>query len=349
MNTGAFQVLDAANPDDRRQWITAWEAWPEREVFAHPDYVALEATGEGCRAIAAVLQLPEGGVLYPMLERIIGDGPHRDVTSPYGYGGPFHWGDVGRENATRFWDAFDEWARGERVVSEFVRFALPPTRVLSYPGTVERRQDNVARSLAPSLDEMWMEFEAKVRKNVKRAQRDGIEIVHDGGERLDDFLAIYLHTMQRRGAGDRYRFSREYFERLRAGLASHFRYFHALLNGRVVSSELVLVSADSVYSFLGGTREEAFEHRPNDLLKHAIIAWARDAGKQRFVLGGGLQPDDGIFRYKLAFAPAGRTPFCIGTRILDERTYATLATARLALAEREGRLHDAGFFPAYRA
>ena len=78
-----------------------------------------------------------------------------------------------------------------------------------------------------------------------------------------------------------------------------------LSEGRVVSTELVFVAAEHVYSFLGGTLTEALELRANDLLKHEIIRWARDAGRKTFVLGGGYGAADGIFRYKLSFAPKG--------------------------------------------
>jgi CelD/BcsL family acetyltransferase involved in cellulose biosynthesis len=110
---------------------------------------------------------------------------------------------------------------------------------------------------------------------------------------------------------------------------------------RVVSSELALVSATSAYSFLGGTREDAFALRPNDLLKVELIRWAKAAGRQRFVLGGGFEADDGIFRYKRSFAPHGLVPFEIGTRVLRPDVYDELT-------RRAGGPREPGFFPAYR-
>lgn len=154
--------------------------------------------------------------------------------------------------------------------------------------------------------------------------------------------------MDRRGADPRYYFPRSYFERLQHGLPGHFMYFHAVLEGEVVSSELVLVSAENVYSFLGGTLPATFNLRPNDLLKYEIIRWAGRAGKKRFVLGGGYQKDDGIYRYKLAFAPGGATPYHVGYRILDPELYEALMHNRADQPQPEGE-HSAGYFPAYRA
>ena len=118
----------------------------------------------------------------------------------------------------------------------------------------------------------------------------------------------------------------------------------------MVSSELVLVSEERVYSFLGGTLPEAFASRPNDLLKHEVALWARSRGKRQFVLGGGYQPDDGIYRYKLAFAPGGEADFCTYRHVCLPETYDALVQARAAKAEAEGEswAPPESFFPAYR-
>ncbi|NLI02598.1 MAG: GNAT family N-acetyltransferase, partial [Candidatus Fermentibacter daniensis] len=83
-------------------------------------------------------------------------------------------------------------------------------------------------------------------------------------------------------------------------------------------------SATAVYSFLGGTREEFFELRPNNLLKHRIVLWARDAGYESFLLGGGPGGEDGIFDYKKSFAPEGILDFHLACRVHDESLYGTL-------------------------
>ena len=320
-----FEVL---TPDDPR-WLERWQAWPEREVHAHPEYVRL-FEGEG-QPLCAV----DDGVLYPFLLR----SDPVDLVTPYGYGGAFR---TGEADADGFWRAFDAWAVEHGVVSELVRLSLFPERLLPYPGEREERLLNVVRDLEPGADELWMDYEHKVRKNVKKARRSGLRVeLDETAERLEDFLRLYEGTLDRREASDRYRFSRDFFEHVRDRLAGHFVYAHVLEGDRVVSSELALLSATSAYSFLGGTEESAFPLRPNDLLKVELMLWAKTAGKRRFVLGGGYRPGDGIFRYKRSFAPNGVVPFEIGKRILRAEAYD-------ALVERAGRSAEPGFFPAYR-
>jgi hypothetical protein len=191
-----------------------------------------------------------------------------DVITPYGYGGAFFWG-VDHDTVSRhFWGAFDEWAAQQSIVSELVRFALFDDELLPYPGEREQRLVNVVRDLAPTADELWMDCEHKVRTNVKKARRSGVRVEFDpSGVRLDDFLRLYLDTLDRRARRRGYRFPRAFFERL----PGQRLYVHALHGDDVVSSELVLLSEQTAYSFLGGTDSKAFELRPNDLLKWELI------------------------------------------------------------------------------
>jgi hypothetical protein len=333
----SFHVWNA----DSAEWLAHWSSWPEREIYAHPGYVSLEED-EHTRALCSGWRSDEGSVLYPFLLRDLRGEPFgvdaSDVITPYGYGGAFFWGRDRDAVARAFWPAFDEWADEAHVVSEFVRFALFDEHLLPYPGEREQRLVNVVRDLEPSADELWMDCEHKVRKNVKSARRAGVTIEFDpAGERLDDFLRLYEHTLERREAPERYRFPRAFFERL----PHEYVYVYALHGDKVVSSELVLLSELNAYSFLGGTDSEAFELRPNDLLKWELILWAKQAGKRRFVLGGGYAVDDGIFRYKRSFAPRGLVPFFVGRRVLQPALYAELT-------QKAGG-GDPGFFPAYRS
>jgi hypothetical protein len=359
MGEREFQVLDASNDGDALQWATLWGAWPAREVFAHPAYVSLYASGHS-RPLCATWGSENVGVLYAFLLRDLtvepfwpaGIPPAWDIVTPYGYGGAFTWGErKGTGVEAEFWRHFDAWANGQNVVSEFVRFSLFPKTLLPYPGDLTERSQNIVRDLELDADALWMDFEHKVRKNVNRARREGVVVKVDAtGEALEDFLAIYRSTMDRRNAEKLYYFPEVYFRQIALGLPGQFAYFHACHGARIVSSELVLVSADTVYSFLGGTIEDTYELRPNDLLKYEIMLWARQLGKRRFVLGGGYSPDDGIYRYKRTFAPRGSVPFFTGARILNQGLYEALVQSSQSVAGQRGTaLPRQGYFPAYRA
>jgi hypothetical protein len=349
--------LDHAVPEERAQWVAWWEAWPDREVFAHPHYVELFAR-PGDRVLCAGRRTDSGGVLFPFLLRPLTAEPWSDpaetawdLVGPYGYGGAFAW-NYSADQAAEFWKQVEDWLREHAVVSSFVRLSLFPDQLLAFPGTVELNAPNVVRSLDLTPDELWHAYEHKVRKNVNRAKQSQLAVEIDpAGRRLDEFLAIYYSTLDRREASGTYFFPREFFAALVRNLAGQFVFVHILHNQQVVSSELVLVSARHVYSFLGGTLAEAFPLRPNDLLKHEVILWARQLGKRAFVLGGGYGGEDGIYRYKKSFAPQGSVDFLVGKAIHDRAGYERLLARRRDWETQQGNPWQPkpGYFPEYRA
>ena len=321
------------------------------DVFFLPEYGRLYETAGDCECRSFVYTGEDGTVQHLYLMRPVPwklDGvQYYDVVTPYGYGGPvLTRGTATPEFLRRYYGAWEEHCRENRIVAEFLRFHLfdnAPLR-LAYPGQVGKVSDNVVRRLEPSLDEMWMEFAHKVRKNVKKAASAGLTVQTDAdGRRLDDFLQIYYQTMERNHADSFYYFDRAYFQALVDTLPGHFQFFHVLSEDKVISTELVLCGQDYVYSFLGGTLEEYFPLRPNDLLKYEIIRWSRDTGHKAFVLGGGYGGNDGIYRYKKSFAPDADVPYYTGRWIHEPRVYEALT----ALRRNQGAMNEA-YFPQYR-
>lgn len=351
-----FRIYDAADRADTVNWISAWEDWPLREIFAHPNYVTLYADGLNSRALCAVWRSAAGSVLYPFVLRDVRAEPWcrknvpplTDIVTPYGYGGAFAWDVQDRPVLARaFWRAFDRWAMENNVVTEFIRFSLFTENVLPYPGERVFNRQNVVRNLKLSDETMWMDFKHKVRKNVTRARKSGVKIESDASmQGFEDFLRIYRHTLDRWNAAEDNYFSEEYFEELTSGLPGQFIFFHATLQNIVISTELVLISAKNVYSFLGGTDDAYFDVRPNDLLKYEIIRWAKANQMDHYVFGGGFRAEDGILKYKKAFAPNGILPFYVGTRVFNPSWYEQLIQDRKKMDP--SWAPEKNFFPLYR-
>jgi hypothetical protein len=349
--------LDNLMSDQRAKWCDLWQAWPGREVFAHPDYVKLFAQPVD-RVMCAVMEMADGGILFPFLLRPLArelwsqtSESACDIVSPYGYGGAFAW-NCSENNASIFWNEFEAWAGANKVAASFVRLSLFLDQQVPFKGSVASDRLNIVRSLNQTPEELWRDFEHKVRKNVNCAKRADltVEIDHQG-RRLDEFLKIYYTTMERCGANGSYYFTKELFQSLIRNLVGHYAFFHAISNGTIVSTELVLVSANNIYSFLGGTLSEAFAQRPNDLLKYEIILWGCRTGKKAFILGGGYDGEDGIYRYKKSFAPNGIMPFYVGRQVYDQVAYDRLILKRRVYEENQGKAWKPipGYFPEYRA
>ena len=333
------------------QWDQVVRSFPDYDVFYLSGYSAAFMQESPKNGIPMLLLYEDGAdraitvVLrrdIALDEKFVGKleaSRYYDLITPYGYGGFLgHVSDWDRLN-----HAYDNYCLEHHYVCEFVRFSLFSDYQNHYNGEVESRTHNVVRSLDMPLEEMWMDFKQKVRKNVKKANSFGLQIIVESeGSYLDDFLRIYYGTMDRSDAKEEFYFSKSFYEKL-ATMDENIVYFHVVHEGKIISTELVIYGAENAYSYLGGTDRDSFDVRPNDFLKYEIIKWAKAKGLKNFVLGGGYGQDDGIFQYKACLAPNGICAFYIGRKIFDRQAYDHL----IALRGEESL--DERFFPKYRS
>lgn len=334
--------------NDYEKWDEIVKSFPNYDVFYLSRYVkafTLHGNGEPLlvnyengsdRAINVVFRrdISKDKYFTGKLE----ENKYFDLTTPYGYGG--FWGNV--RDTENLMKEYDEYCVYSSYICEFVRFNLFSNYKDYFNGEIETRTHNVIRNLEIPIEEIWMNFKHKVRKNVKRGINNNLQIILDPtGEYLDDFLRIYYSTMDRTNSANEYYFSKNFFETLNY-MKDNIMYFHVLYQGNIISTELVIYGTENCYSFLGGTDNEFFNVRPNDFLKYEIIKWALNKGIKNFVLGGGYGSDDGIFQYKSSLAPDGIVDFYIGKKVFNKAKYNELVKIR------GEEITDSSFFPLYR-
>lgn len=342
------EVLDART--DRHRWISLWEA-TGREPFAHPGYCEAVAS-ESDTAVALVVEYEDGRALVPLITRFVtpakGRMALRDCVSPYGYGGPFFTGEARMDVVLR---RLQQWLSDEAFACAFLRLSIG---VSIEPGEVApgcqviATSENVVVDLARSEEQQWRHYAHKVRKNVNKARRLGCCVAVDQGfDAIESFMTVYQETMTRRSADEWFHFSKDFYHKLRSELPNNIVLFSVLdAAGTTVSTELVLQSDRRLYSFLGGTLQSAFPMAPNDLLKHTIINYGRASGYHEYVLGGGLKPEDGIFRFKLGFDPYGIQPY-LTARVIGDSAMYSAATGAVSLRDAYEDL-TAEYFPQFR-
>lgn len=365
-HTSSLRVLDAAVQEEAEEWLQFYGTYPEQEVFAHPEYVRLFS--RPCdRASCAIMRTAAGGILFPFLVRPLACEPWAaptelamDLISPYGYGGPYAWGCTEGERRA-FWSQFGVWVHEHQIVCVFVRLSIFPGERLEAPCDEKICLSdcdqsvcthNIVRSLDLDPDALLKDYDRKVPQNVNRALAQGLRFEVDStGERLDDFLHVYYSTMDRHQAASTYYFPKEFFLTLCEKLPGRYVFFHVVDGSHVVSTELDLLSARRMYSFLGGTLRDAFPKRPNDFLKHQAALYGRETGKTEYVLGGGHGGDDSLYRYKKSFAPHGSVPYRDCRMIVDLEEYHRLVDQRRSW-EASRLLNwqpEPRFFPEYRS
>nr|WP_307999864.1 GNAT family N-acetyltransferase [uncultured Merdimonas sp.] len=343
---------------DKEQWNQMVKSIKGYDVFYLNEYVSAFMHEDESNGIPVLLYYENGNdravnVVFKrdiakddkFAGKIEGD-IYFDLITPYGYGG-FLGTIMDYDSLNK---AYNKYCVDNNYICEFVRFELFSDYCQHYSGEVESRTHNVVRNLESPIDEIWMDFKQKVRKNVKRANKYALEVIVDeDGKYMDDFLCIYYGTMKRSEAKDQFYFSKGFFEEIMS-MNDNSVMFHVKFENKIISTELVIYGENNCYSYLGGTDSEYFYTRANDFLKYEIIRWAKEKGLHNFVLGGGYGVDDGIFQYKMNLAPHGVKEFYIGRKIFDATTYQKLVDIRcngnLVLKE---KLDDINFFPVYRA
>lgn len=329
----SFAILNPDSPE----WAFFFEDLPvdQQDVFYSASFARLfqRTINKEDEVRCATMNTAEGVLLYPFVKRNLGrlTGAERlsslhDIVSLYGRGGV-----VGTPGALRnvgsFYESLAAYFRENSVICSFDRFhpILGNEACVSLVTKVMDVGGFVVVDLRPEMNEVESSFKSSVRKDLRKGERNGVTcIVESNGKHLKDFLDIYYQTMSRNEASDFYYFSDEFFETLCKVLVGQFHFFYAMVDGCIVSCELVLHHGKYCHSFLGGTRKESLALCANPILKREILSFCKQLGCEYFLLGGGQAPNDGIFNFKKAYAPEGIRHSYVGGTCWDPETYERL-------------------------
>jgi hypothetical protein len=270
----------------------------------------------------------------------------RDVSSPYGYGGPAS--NHGQQLYAWFNESFVSWARENRVVTEFC--ALHPFMTAHQLGLLKAvpgiqpktRKDVVWVDLKGDFAE---QYHANRKAGIKKASKDGVNVVMGG--QPDVFIKMYRLTMLRKRAASRWYFTDEYLK----ALCDFGTVWYARVGALVQSAALMLLMRDgTAYYHLAANADDHTRAGANDLLVNEMAEFAARNGCKRFHLGGGAtsDPADPVLFFKSGFSDL-RAPAMSYFRVFDEQTYAGLCAEkkRREVAE-TGTEFGTSFEPFYR-
>jgi hypothetical protein len=296
------------------------EAATSEEFFRSRPFFEAEGVTHTLRIVGRDREL-----LTPLIVRSIGDGPHVDAISPYGYPGL-----AGPEGPPVDPASIDFGPTG--LVSLFLRHRL------GEPPLADASERNVVQIADPELPaKSRMSDRQQIRKNL----RSGYELrLLQGAETTAaeraGFLAAYEQTMRRTGAAERYFFSAAYFDRI---LEARQAWLALALapGGEVAAASIVVRSDGALHYYLSGSADSHLRDSPMKNVLATLVELSSEQGLP-LNLGGGISRGDRLEEFKRGFAnreEAWRT----SEIVCDAAAYARLSAGR-----------DSGdFFPAYRA
>jgi serine/alanine adding enzyme len=323
-----------------REWDELLNVHGLTDAYLSRGYVSASATLEPGEAKLLVHEARDGGVAFPLLVRPILHEPDvRDVTSPYGYGGPVGFGAVPPWKA--FYADYEGWCTDNRIITTFVRFhpllgnhreAARSMCVVPLAGTVAWRIE-AGRDLLAQL--------AKHHQRIVHRTTDFRVVQQEfADEGIARFRALYASTMRRVGARSFYHFPDTYWEALRAGLGPKLSLAEVVdEGGRVLAAALLLMTPPWLHYHLGASTEEGRRVGANVRLFLDVAKAAQEAGFRVFHLGGGVEgAADSLLTFKRRFHPDGLLEAAVGKQIHDGTEYLRMT----------GNADTSGYFPRYR-
>jgi serine/alanine adding enzyme len=182
------------------------------------------------------------------------------------------------EAARVLFDAAMDRAQGEHV--QQIELRQQHTSGLDLPTWGEKV--NSVLPLDGGAEVVWKRLRAKVRNQVRKAERAGIVFEVGGVERLDDFYRVFAQNMRDLGTPV---YSRTFFAHLLTQFCESTELLLVVRRGEVVGGGVAIYFKDSMEVPWASSRREAFRYCPNNMLYWGAISRACEKGLLRFHFG----------------------------------------------------------------
>lgn len=341
-----MRVLSATT--DGAEWDALVARLPEelQDIHFTSAYGRVQESAGGKAMLAVSTSMVYHGFMaQPFLMQPIGDTGFFDLKSMYGYGGPFQ-GEASPELVDIFRQELTAWARAAGIVSEYC--CLHPL-LAEYQLPLVRAESVVFSKDVVVIEDLKTFYEYSVSRRIRRAVSDTREqcIMIEAAD-AQTFSRLYDKSMDRLGAGSRWRFELPYWEaHMREPVGA--RFIH-LLHYRILEPRrclLVIGNGKTAYAhFLGSDGIGDFD----PILYFDTARYLARHGYDRLHLGGGLteRENDPLLFFKSGFS---KSRYRVGSyqRIFQPEVYESLASDKQSREiEMFGRASESTWFPAYR-
>lgn len=149
-------------------------------------------------------------------------------------------------------------------------------------------------TLPAGADELWDVLKAKVRNQVRKAQKDNLMVYQGRIELLEKFYAVYARNMRDLGSPPH---SRRFFRLVMEAFYEHIRLFVVLRQGAPVAGSFVFMHGSTFRVPWAGSDWRASETCANMLLYWSMLSQACEYGMKEFDFGRSTR-DSGTYRFK---------------------------------------------------
>lgn len=168
--------------------------------------------------------------------------------------------------------------------------------------------------LKPDLEAMWNALDRKVRNQIRKGEKSGLNLVAGGVELLDDFYAVFARNMRDLGTPV---YGRRLFKAILEQFPRDARLHLVRLNGQTIAGALSYAYGDTTEVPSASSLREYRTLCPNHVMYWDIIKQASAEGRRVFDFGRST-PNDGTYNFKEQWG-ATAEPLCWEYAMLSGR------------------------------
>ena len=163
-----------------------------------------------------------------------------------------------------------------------------------FPLACKRHKVTMLLPLAEDPDQQWKAFNAKLRNQVRKAEKSGLTARFGGQELLDDFYEVFVRNMRDLGTPV---YGRRFFERVLSIFPDTTRIIGVYLEGRIVAAGIASWYRDTLEVPWASSNKDFRTLCPNNLLYWEAIRFAIGEGFRTFDFGRST-PGEGTYKFK---------------------------------------------------
>jgi FemAB-related protein (PEP-CTERM system-associated) len=158
----------------------------------------------------------------------------------------------------------------------------------------KRHKVTMMLELADDADTQWKGFNAKLRNQVRKAEKSGLTAKVGGSELLEDFYTVFVRNMRDLGTPV---YSRKLFAEVLNAFPHHTRIIAVYLEGEPVAAGLITWFRGIVEIPWASSIRDYNPLCPNNLLYWTALQHAMSIGSKSFDFGRST-PGEGTYRFK---------------------------------------------------
>lgn len=148
--------------------------------------------------------------------------------------------------------------------------------------------------LCCDVDSQWKAFNAKLRNQIRKAEKNGLKVVVGGVDLLDGFYDVFCRNMRDLGTPV---YGKNFFYNILANFPESSRIISVTHNGKVIASGIASWFGDTIEIPWASSNKDFKALCPNNMLYWEAIRFAIKKGFKKFDFGRST-PGEGTYKFK---------------------------------------------------